>query len=653
VISVTVSPSAASVVAAATQQFSAIVSGTSNTAVTWSVNGALGGNATLGTVSAAGLYTAPNAVPNPATISVSASSVANPSSLSSATVTVQSRPVTVTVAPAKASVVILAKQQFTASASDSGPVIWSVNGTAGGSATVGVISVDGLYTAPQAIPNPAQVAIQAASVANPSAVGSAAVNITAQPSTTNLTAARFLEQAAFGPTSADLAHLQQIGINAWLAEQISMTESQIADLPLKSNDVMQQQYLNRLSVAPDQLRQRLIHALTQIIVISMQKNNYSDEMLPYLRILSRNALGNYRTMLGEISVSSQMGKYLDLANSVKPAPGSGANENYARELLQLFTIGVNRLNPDGSLALDAQGRPLPNYTQTEVQQVALALTGWVYINNAWEDFTGPLQPNEANHDTRQKTFLNCTLPANQTTTQDMNGLLDCVFNHPNVGPFMATRLIRALVTSNPSPAYIQRVATAFNDNGVGVRGDLSAVVKAILTDAEARKDAATPNSGRLKDPIDHIVSFTRALNGAIAPVNTLSWELGLSGQTPLDPASVFSFYSPLFHIPKSALFGPEFQIYTPTEAVERGNFLWRIMTNPAADFTLNLTPFTSVAGNTQQLINAVDQALLYGRMPPQMRQSLANAIDAQPDDASRWQTALYLTALSGLYAVQY
>jgi hypothetical protein len=285
--------------------------------------------------------------------------------------------------------------------------------------------------------------------------------------------------------------------------------------------------------------------------------------------------------------------------------------------------------------------------------VALALTGWIYKNNAWEDFSAPLQPNDANHDMRQKSYLGCTAPPNQTTVQDMNSFLDCLFQHPNVAPFISTRLIRSLVTSNPSPAYIQRVATVFNNNGSGVRGDLRAVVTAVLTDAEARNDTAQPAAGRLKDPIYHIVSFTRALNGSITPTNGLPWLFSRMGQTPLTPPSVFSFYSPMYHIPKSPLFGPEFQIYTPTEAVLRGNFLWEIISNPATDFTLNTTPFTSVAGNLQQLIDAVDQALLYGRMPQNMRQSLATAISAQSDNTSRWQTALYLTALSGYYAVQY
>ena len=209
------------------------------------------------------------------------------------------------------------------------------------------------------------------------------------------------------------------------------------------------------------------------------------------------------------------------------------------------------------------------------------------------------------------------------------------------------------MTSNPTPAYIQRVAAVFNDNGAGVRGDLAAVVKAILTDAEARNDAAPPTSGRLKDPMFHIVSFVRALNGSISPTNGLPWLFSQMAQTPLTPPSVFSFYSPMYRIPQTPYFGPEFQIYTPTESILRGNFLWEIISNPATDMSPSLAPFTAVAGNTQQLIDAVDQALLYGRMPAAMRQSLANAIVAQADNNSRVQTALYLTALSGFYAVQY
>jgi uncharacterized protein (DUF1800 family) len=647
-----------------TRQFSAKVSNSTNTAVTWSVNGVSGGNSTVGTISSSGLYTAPPAIPNPAAVTVQATSAASPSATGSATVTVQPPappPVTVSVSPSSVTVAPGSSAQFAATVANSTntAVTWSVNGTTGGNSTVGTISANGLYTAPSTIPNPAAVTIRATSAASPSVSGTATANIVGPPNpgtglgTANLAAARFLEQAAFGPTSADIAHVQQVGINNWLTEQFNLPESPIADPGASGSGGLQQQYLNRLSQAPDQLRQKVAFALSQIIVISMNKNIYPDEIIPYLQILSRNAFGNYRALLGEISVSSQMGKYLDLAGSMKPGPQGGANENYAREVMQLFSIGLWQLNPDGSQKLDGQGHPIPTYDQTTIQQVALALTGWIYLNNAWEDFSAPLQPNDANHDMRQKAFLGCTLPPNQTTVQDMNGFLDCLFQHPNVGPFISTRLIRSLVTSNPSPAYIQRVATVFNNNGSGVRGDLRAVVTAILTDPEARNDTAQPTSGRLKDPIYHIVSFARALNGTITPGNGLPWLFSRMGQAPLTPPSVFSFYSPLYHIPKSPLFGPEFQIYTPTEAVLRGNFIWEIISNPATDFTLNMTPFTSVAGNLQQMIDAADQALLYGRMPQSMRQSLATAIAAQSDATSQWQTALYLTALSGYYAVQY
>ena len=663
-VTVSVAPASAGVPVTKTQQFTATVKGASNTAVTWSVNGVASGNATLGTISSAGLYTAPAAVPNPANVTVQATSAQSPSSTGTAAVTVQPPAppgVAVTVAPNLVPVAPSATQQFTATVTNSANtnVTWSVGAIAGGNAAVGTISAAGLYTAPAAPPSPPSVTITATSSASASASGMATASIVGPPNpgtglgTPNLSAGRFLEQAAFGPTTADIAHVQQIGVNAWLAEQFNMPETAIVNPGAQASGALQSQYLSRLSQAPDQLRQRVANALSQIIVISMNKNIYPDEVVPYLQILSGNAFGNYRTLLGQISVSSQMGMYLDLAGSTKPGPMGGANENYARESMQVFSIGLYMLNPDGSQQLDGLGHTIPTYTQTTIQQVALALTGWIYKNNAWQDFTGPLQPNDANHDMTQKSYLGCTSPANQTTVQDMNSFLDCLFNHPNVGPFIATRLIRSMVTSNPTPGYIQRVAAVFNNNGAGVRGDLRAVVNAILTDGEARNNAAPLTSGRLKDPIYHMVSFARALNGNITPTNGLGYLFTQMAQTPLTPPSVFSFYSPLYHIPKSALYGPEFQIYTPTESVLRGNFLWGMISNPATDFTLSIAPFVAVAGNTPQLIDAVDQALLYGRMPQNVRQSLANAIVAQSDNNSRAQIALYLAALSGFYAVQY
>ncbi len=667
-IKVALNPTSATVIAGATRQFTATVTNTSSTGVTWSVNGIDGGDATVGTISSSGLYTAPAAVPA-STVTVRATSVADPSVSGAATVTVSPPPPpVVAVSPAAFTLMIGATKQFSATVTNTAnaAVSWSVNNIAGGNTTIGTISASGLYSAPITLPASTTVTIRATSAANPASSGTATVTFTQPPGggtslgTTNLAAGRFLEQATYGPTAADIAHLQAIGINAWLDEQFALPESPIS-MPSGNMAVyeMQAEYLNRLSQAPDQLRQRVAYALSEIIVISLNKNIYADEMVPYLQILSRNTFGNYRTLLDEIAHSSQMGKYLDLGNSNKPSAGSAANENFARELMQLFTIGLYYLNPDGSRVLDAQGNPVRAYDQATVQQVALALTGWTYPGpNAtnWENFSGPLVARPANHDMSQKTLVGVTLPANQSPEADMQGVLNWLFNHQNIAPFISTRLIRALVKSNPSPAYVGRVSAVFADNGAGVRGDLKAVVRAILTDVEARDDSVNnATGGRLKDPLYNVIAFTRALGGYLTPTNQQSWSFTRMSQTPLAPPSVFGFYSPLYRIPRSypPLNGPEFQIYGPTESGLRGNMFWYILTNPGADFPVNITPYINLAGNTVALIDAVDQTLLYGRMPTQMRQSIADAVNAQSDATSKARTALYLTALSGFYAVQY
>jgi uncharacterized protein (DUF1800 family) len=572
-------------------------------------------------------------------------------------ITVALSPTSVTLAPGAA-------QNFgaTVTGSTNTAVAWSVNGIAGGNTTVGTITAAGLYTAPAAAPSPATVTVRATAAASTSASAQASVTISAPTSpgtgqgTADLAAARLLEQASFGPTPASIARVKQLGAAGWIDEQLAMPETAIP-VPGSDNRAAQSQYLNRLSAAPDQLRQRVAYALSQVIVISINKNNYPEQIVPYLQVLSRNAFGNYRTLLGEISTSPQMGKYLDIANSNKPTTGGGANENYSRELLQLFTIGLLRLNPDGTPTLDASGQTISTYTQAEVQQLALAFTGWTYAgsgNNNWENFSGPMVPRDVNHDMRAKAFVGCNLPANQTTQQDMTAALDCVFAHPNVGPFISLRLIRSLVKSNPSPAYVQRVESVFNNNGSGVRGDLRATVRAILMDSEARNDTATSTSGRLKDPFFHVLSIARALGGSISATNQAAWSFSRTGQTPLAPPSVFGFYSPLFHTPQSSLYGPEFQIYTPTEATLRGNFIWELLTNPGVDFPgVSITRFVNLGGDIPALINACDQTFLYGRMSPAMRQSLATAIAAQQDNNNRALTALYLTLLSGQHAVQH
>lgn len=579
--------------------------------------------------------------------------------------------VRVQVSPTSASVATGGSQRFAATVSDgtanvpSQAVTWAVNGVAGGNASLGTISSGGVYTAPATLPNPPSVTVRATAVASPGASASATLTLTGPvvpppPPTgpADLASARWLEQASFGPTPTELLRFKTLGAANWLAEQLAMAETPIPVPASGDNRVVAGQWLQRLSAAPDQLRQRVVYALAQFIVVSANKNPYAQETAPFLQILSRHAFGNYRQLLADVTLSPQMGKYLDLANSNKPATGSSANENYPRELLQLFSIGLVRLNSDGSPQLDSLGRPVPTYTQDEVQQLALALTGWTYAgsgNNNWENFSGPMVPRDVNHDMRAKRFLGCSLPANQGAVADLNAALDCIFQHPNVGPFVATRLIRQLVKSNPSPAYVARVSAVFNHNGSGVRGDLKAVVRAILTDAEARDDSTSASGGRLRDPVQQVTALVRSLGGSISASHLMGWDLDRAGQAVLAPPSVFGFYSPLFRVPgMPALAGPEFQIYTPTEAMIRGNLLYALISNPGSNATLNLAPFIAVATSTTALVDKVDQALLHGRMPAGLRSIVAQQVELMGSDTTaRVHAALYFTALSGLHAVQH
>lgn len=370
--------------------------------------------------------------------------------------------------------------------------------------------------------------------------------------------------------------------------------------------------------------------------------------------LSQHAFGNYRDLLRDVSMSPSMGKYLDLARSMKPGMAGGANENYPRELMQLFSIGTARLNQDGSPVLGSNGQPVSTYDQNTVRQVALALTGRVYRNNAYEDFSGPMVPLAANHDTTAKAFLGCTLPAGQTVQQDLEGVIDCLMQHPNMPPFIATRLIRSLVMSNPSPQFITRVANVFAGVNGGAPGDLKATVRAILTDPEARNDVATATQGRLKEPILQTAGFLRALNGSFSSTNGLVYLFDHLGQMPLTPPSVFSWFSPLYRVPNSALFGPEFQIYSPSEATLRGNVIYAILQgNGGGDTTIDLTPFQAYGNDMPALVEAANQVLLYGRMPPGIKQALITAASPGYDARTRIATVLYLTALSGQYAVQF
>lgn len=667
IVSVAVSPTAASVPLGGSRAFTAKVTGNANAAVSWTVNGLPGGAAKVGLISTAGVYTAPTASPGSNTVTLRAVSAAVPGSFAQAVVTLTPPPpppVTVAVTPASVSVQFGKTQAFSATVhnSSSTAVVWSVNGAPGGSTANGLISSNGVYFAPPGPPAGA-ITVQAVSVASPSSLGTAAVTLVAPPpAPVWLTGARFLEQSSFGPTPITLAEIKQVGIGAFLQQQLALPETPIFVPPDNNMGTLQQWVLYNYTTAPDQLRQRVAYALSQILVTSDTKLIYAEEMIPWLRLLSKYAFGNYRSLLRDMTLCPSMGKYLDLANSQAPGMSGGANENYAREVMQLFTIGVSLLNTDGSVMLDPQSQqPMPTYDQFTVQQAALALTGWTYATAPgavpqpanWEYFGAPMEARPSSHATSAKTILGVTIPAGRTPEQDLDAFLDILMNHPNTGPFIVTRLIRSLVTSNPSPGFIERIAAVFADNGVGVRGDLKAVVSAILMDPEARQDVAPADGGRLKEPILQISGLLRALGGGYTTNQGVTYLYDSLAQSPLGAPSVFGWFSPLYHLPKSPLFGPEFQVYTGSEAVMRGNLFYYLITSPDADAAVDLTPFQPYGNDMNGLVEAANQALLYGRMDPAMKTVIANSAAPGWDAPTRITTVLYLTALSGQYAVQY
>lgn len=658
VVKVTVTPATATVSVGGTQQLTATVTGSSNRKVTWTVNNIVGGDSTVGTISLSGLYTAPTVVPANATVVVKATSRANRNVSGSAMITIQNPTPTinVSVAPSAVNLQLNGTQQFaaTVTGTKNQSVIWAVNNVNGGAAQTGTISTSGLYTAPNQIFSGA-ISVTATSATDTTKKGTATVNLIAAPQTAS--AARFLNQATFGATPALKAQVEQIGFEAFLNQQFAAPESVYPNPLSATTQQTVDRFWSNMFKGDDHLRQRTVYALSQIWVESFNKNSEPEMMIPWLRILSKNAFGNYRTLMKEITLDASMGHYLDLANSSKPTANGGANENYARELMQLFSIGLYKLNADGSFQLDENNRPMPVYTQTDVRGLALALTGWTYptapgqtsggMNGGY--YPGTMEPRPAYHDQTAKSFLGGNLPAGQTIQQDLDSSLDVIFNHPNVAPFVSTRLIRAFVTSNPSPAYVQRISAVFENNGSGVRGDLKAVIRAILLDLEARNDNTEAHFGRLRSPLQHTLAVFRALGATFNEPLSFAYIYGDMGESILNAPSVFGHYSPMFRLPNgNGLFAPEFQIYTPTESINRANFIYQML----YENRINISEFTNVAGNSTNLIDAVDRRFLDGKMTAQMRDSISAALQSSTDNKTRAITAIYLVVTSGDFIVQ-
>lgn len=471
------------------------------------------------------------------------------------------------------------------------------------------------------------------------------------------TARRLLHQASFGPTTADMASVQTNGVNYWLWDQFQKQPSTIAD-GIDIN-ALRATVFNNMATGQDQLRQRVAFALSQIVVVSANKNVNGPEIIPWMRMLYTHSFGNYRTLLREVTLSPTMGKFLDLANSIGVGGSSAPNENYPREVMQLFSIGIYQLNQDGTWKQDAMGLPIATYQQNTVKEMARALSGWTYpsvpgaayrsTNN--ENFTGLMEPRPENHDKGSKSIFGTTIPANQSVTKDMDDVLDILFNHPNTAPFIATRLIRSLVTSNPTTAYIKRVADVFDNNGQGVRGDLVAVIKQVLTDPDA--SLPSNNDGHIQDAITTTIGLGRALDAVFGDAGQFMYVLSNLGQSVLTPNSVFSFYSPLAPLPHNpGLFGPEFMIYSPSHAIQRANFIYGLLGNQfGSGIQFNLAPFQAVAGNPANLVEMVNQKLFQGQMSQALRTLLISTAQSTSDLSQRTIGTLYLAAISSEYLV--
>jgi len=415
------------------------------------------------------------------------------------------------------------------------------------------------------------------------------------------TAARLLDQAAFGPTPADEERVYRLGIEGWIDEQLAMRPSFIeyeslaekrrelddSDDPNAFSNLwnaVPYRTMNLFISGPDQLRLRVSWALSQLLVVS-QFGLESAAVGGYFNMLQGNAFGNYKDLLRDVTLSPAMGQYLDNAGSAgasEQCPTCIANENYARELLMLFTIGVNKLNIDGSIEHDARGRPIEAFTQTDVMELARALSGWDFaIDDWWSRDLYPLVPSRHQpwaHDKGRKVILGHTLPAGQSIHADLESVLDILVNHPNTAPFVSYRLIQHLTTSNPSPAYLTRVASVFRDNGQGVSGDLAAVIRAILLDPEARRgdnpNRMQANFGRIREPLLHHMAVLRGLECTELPHRPhpdsqpdpnhapKNYTPYIPRNTPFMAPEVFSFYPPDNMIAGTDLVSPEHMVLT-------------------------------------------------------------------------------------------
>ena len=520
-------------------------------------------------------------------------------------------------------------------------------------------------------------------------------------------ASRFASQSTFGMTYEGIEEIATAGRDSWLEQQFDIPPSflkpiaedlitrqdsgeweEFVENPFVLRNVIHRfAWWQRTMTAPDVVRQRVAYALSQFFVVSDRVetliiNPYS--LTSFYDVLLRNAFGNYRDMLREVALSPAMGLYLSHANNSKADPENNIfpDENFAREVMQLFSIGLYELNIDGSVKLDSEGRPIPTYDNDDITEMAKVFTGLTYAGpghywgrnyfyhaDPWV-FSLPMIMYDGYHEQGEKVLLNGTvIPAGQTGMDDVETAIDNLFNHPNTAPFFCKQLIQRLVTSNPSPQYIERVARAFNGESGSTRGDMKAVLRAIFFDPEAEVLGGASTFGRLREPAVRVVSLARTFNYTSDSgdyFNTGYRMAYLVAQHPLSSPSVFNFYqpnySPVGEIADNQMVAPEFQITNANTIVGLTNQIglaifyenqaFHTYQPPFETPRINLTDYAALAGNASDLVDRLDIVLTQGRLSRGTRDVVLETLEKVDDSTQRAMVAIYLILISPDYAVE-
>jgi uncharacterized protein (DUF1800 family) len=709
------------------------VTGTNHTGVTLQVNGIPGGNSTVGTAVALAdgsiNYTAPAVVPTPSNVvQLTITSVDNPAVAIAQNISVlnpipilnAATPNTMDVGP-PSTTVVLTGQSFINGAQvlvNGSPVTTTFN--SGTQLTAAV--------------SPTESGNLDLQVLNPSPGPATSTDLIALVNGTPPTllvspedASRFLEQATFGATDASIHQVSMNGYQAWLNQQFAMPQTlhepaveqavMVNNPPCAATDVtcnsalflqnssdegfVQDTFWQQSIAGNDQLRQRVVYALSEQFVISSEAN-FGIQSMPrgeanYYDVLGADAFGNFRTLLQDVTLNPMMGQMLSMLGNDKGNATTDPDENYAREVMQLFTIGLYQLNDDGSQQLDSTGNPIPTYSNNDVMGLAAVFTGWswnvpgnnsdtawsnccLYVGPGYGEELLPMTNYDSHHSTNEKQFLGVTIPqsASPNTAGDLKIALDTLFNHPNLPPFFCKQMIQHLVTSNPSPTYISNCSAAFENDGTGVRGNLQAVISEILLDPEARNSAtdfSNPQYGKVREALLRYTEWARAFtaqsrNGAYDNGSTEDPIWGL-GEMSLRSPTVFNWFAPGYvppgtSIAQANLVAPEMQMTNVSSVVGYINYMQNAIGSNATQGPDMFSSYETEVGLAQTptaLLDRINLLLMAGEMDSTLYGQILDAINAIaiPSDPTaanaallnRVQTAIYLTMASPAFCAQY